>query len=87
MSELALVIFDETLNLEYYNENASKFFELDLNDFDEFNDLLELDDFDDFDHFNDFDHFDNFDDFDDFGDFNVFDDFLKQTNKCIDLSP
>lgn len=35
MSDLALVIFDEALNLEYYNENAVVFFELKLNDLNE----------------------------------------------------
>lgn len=35
MSELALAIFDQDLNLECYNENAAKFFELNLKDFNE----------------------------------------------------
>ena len=33
MSDLALVIFDQALNLEYYNKNAAEFFELNRNDF------------------------------------------------------
>ena len=35
MSELAVVIFDEALNLKYYNANAIKYFELSLKDFDQ----------------------------------------------------
>ncbi len=34
MSELAVVIFSKSLNLEYYNKNAAKFFELHLSDLD-----------------------------------------------------
>ena len=35
MSELALVIFDEALKLQYYNANAIEYFELEISDFGE----------------------------------------------------
>ena len=35
MSELAVVIFSKSLNLEYYNKNAAKFFELNISDLDQ----------------------------------------------------
>lgn len=35
MSELAVVIFDNELNLQYYNENAATFFELEISDLNE----------------------------------------------------